>query len=410
MSSNTKKLYLEGYNKDIAYAIAKVKNTPITTADSKLFAEALYQVLDSYLFENNFKYKKLGHNDQGQYCVALVSNHDFESAQLNVEGQAVDISKYNKLTKGVFKRVPFLKDIDINHFPYTVGLSSSNKEKLTETTVEPSSELKAVLDVLKEMKPCYAALLEENPLKRSLHQKMREEISFSYVPEHEFKTFLSTHSKLQDIDTAQIIGALKNNNDLRFLSDDMTSKDTRNFYIIAHNSYEIAGVTSVRESETLNNSLTHHRDRFMTVSSVMVASNYRGRQLGVKMFEEVMKDAAEKDYIVIRTMPSENGRNYLKDNITKKAQLSENITVVQAEIYQHLKEAIPKLFNNQSFESGRGNLRKIIAEVENFQALIKAEKAAARDADAFYAIEDKENNYYESLTKKIGQSRNKLIA
>ena len=125
------------------------------------------------------------------------------------------------------------------------------------------------------------------------------------------------------------------------------------------------------------------------------------------MFDEVLKEAEKNEYILIRTGSSENGRNYLKDNITAKTKEYPTVPVIQAEVFEHLTPNLKHIFGKNSFNAGKNKLNEIISDIESFQDAIKIEKKEARSTDEFYAIADKEEDYFKALNKKLSNLSSK---
>src|SRR5690606_1743491 len=120
-----------------------------------------------------------------------------------------------------------------------------------------------------------------------LYLKEKEDLKISIVPDEKLNEFIN-NLKIKS-STDNVYSFLKENYDLRYFSNEELKNKSNNYTVIAHNDFEIAGLVSVKESESMSNSLNKHADKFMTAVSVMVAKSFRGQSLGVKMFEEDRK-------------------------------------------------------------------------------------------------------------------------
>jgi len=409
MSQNNKKPIFDGYINDINKAFESLYGKTPTTNDSDLLTKTLFNILDSYYFKELYNYKKIGVDESGAYTLKAFSNAFIEDSKLYKEGEGKDsevaINKYMKTIMNVNSyKIPSPNDIDINYYPHFIDCVSSNSNLATSRITKEVSDLShkdedLMKSKLKEINSIYEVLFEENPVKRQLYLKEKEDLKISIIPDEKLNEFIN-NLKIKS-STDNVHSFLKENYDLRYFSNEELKSKSNNYTVIAHNDFEIAGLVSVKESESMANSLNKYANKFMTAVSVMVAKSFRGQSLGVKMFEEVLKDADKNDYIVIRTGASENGRNYLRDNITQKSKQYSNVPVIQSEVFDHLKYSLPSVFNNSDYSTAKTKLKTVLNEVSEFQEALNKEKSEARSSDEFYAIADKEEDFYKQLGKKF---------
>lgn len=412
MSNKSKQSVIEGYVKDINSAFKSIYNRDFNADDSLLLNKTLYNILDSYFFRDLYNFKKMGIDENGQYVIKSISNGflDEEVLQKNGTTETVNINQYQKKINNInVNKIPNPVDIDINYYSYFLDVLPNNlvNRTLTEVTMPQHPDEQAMKEALINIDSMYNVLFETSDLKKQLYLKQKDMLTFTIVPESDAIAFIKSTVKTQKLNNDEYMDYLKHNYDLRYCSNDFTGKENNNFYVFAHNNFELAGVTVIRESETVSNILKSDADKFMTVTSVMVAKNFRGQSLGVKMFDEVLKEAEKNEYILIRTGSSENGRNYLKDNITAKTKEYPTVPVIQAEVFEHLTPNLKHIFGKNSFNAGKNKLNEIISDIESFQDAIKIEKKEARSTDEFYAIADKEEDYFKALNKKLSNLSSK---
>lgn len=405
-----------GYLKDIEEAFENTFNKkPSTKDDFNIINISLYSILKSYYFQDNYKYLQIGFNNNGETAISYADNNKFESTKLD----GLEPLKYAKnIGKKTLKELK-PEDIDINHFPKRFSSQKDFDNKSNLTTLKLNQlplECKELLNQLKNKK-FYNALLEDSDIKKELVIKLKEEYLISVVPQFEIEKFLESKFKEQNLKINEIYDFLKLNYDFRFFAKELISKDERsllnsvdidkysfnkinknlnnNFYIIAHTAYEIAGIAPVNKNINFANIVKS--DDFFNVTSVMVASNARGKGLGVKMFQKAIEEAINRNIFLVRTQSTEQGQNYLKTNIDKLIK-EKKAPVIDAEDVNYLYSPILNIFNKNKDKSKiHQSICNLLSEISDFKTKIHESKKDTKSIDEIYDLEDNLKKYMENL-------------
>lgn len=416
-------MIFEGYENDIKKSFFNVfKKEPESTDDFNLINVTLYTLLKSYYFEGNYDYSQLGYNSNGETFIAYIPNKKLEEELLNTEQEPVILSQYmRKKGFSTFKN-PKNNDIDINDFRnfYSSSKSVANKNLNRLDINNIPEDVKNLINDLKKKNNLYEIIFEDSKIKQELLIKTKKDYKYSIVEQTQLDNFLKNNFKAQNLDIDNIYKCLSKNYDFRFFTKEYigtkdsqyldnkitplkTISDNRNFLVIAHNEYEIAGICPVNNNATFKKVLNNND--FFNVTSVMVASNARGNGIGVNMFKEVIKEAEKRDIYLVRTGASNQGRNFLKSNIDIEVK-NTNVPVINAEHVNHLYTPILDILKSTpKKEKQKTLINKLLNEVRLFQDTINLKKKNASSVDEVYSAENEEEKYLESLSSK----KNKVI-
>ncbi len=405
-----------GYLKDIEEAFeTKFNKKPSTKDDFNVINISLYSILKSYYFQDNYKYLQIGFNNNGETALSYADNNKFETTKLD----GLEPLKYAKnIGKKTLKELK-TEDIDINHFPkrFSSQKDFDNNSKLTTLKLNHLPlECNELLSELKN-KTFYKALLEDSDIKKELVIKLKEDYIISVVPQYEIENFLESKFKEQNLNIDEIYDFLKLNYDFRFFAKELISKDERallnsvdidkysfnkinknfnnNFYLIAHTAYEIAGIAPVNKNINFANIVKS--DDFFNVTSVMVASNSRGKGIGVKMFEKAIEESLNRNIFLVRTQSTEQGQNYLKTNIDNLIKAKKS-PVIDAEDVNYLYAPILNIINkNKDKFKAHKSICDLLSEISDFKSKIQESKKHTKSIDDIYDLEDNLKKYMENL-------------
>lgn len=407
-NKNNEEVILSGYISDIKKAFNIEYGREPNKKDSEIIASSLYSIINSYYFEGLYQYSKIGTDHEDNYYLKVIPSKNLEKATVNVDGEDVLIADYTKKVLGESRRrMPKNSELPISGFTSVVNLDIDQPEEngMDEIFITSNLEIQPIINRLKEINPeLYTVIFEENDLKQSLIVKSKHDLSFDIVSFDALDKYLATTVKIQS--TSDVYATLNKNYDLRYLVKESKPKNTNGFAVVAHNHLEIGGIAIVDTSVVVDKSISHlgqsAKDmaaKFLKVSSVMVSNNYRGQGLGVALFEQVINEAAKKDFVIIRSEASELGRNFLKRNIDTLAE-SKQVPVINAEWMTAVTPLLPKMFNAQ-WDAGKTMLNTLITDLKAFDKQIHEKKMNARSSNDFFDIEDEEKDFMNNLAKRF---------
>lgn len=411
-NSNNEEVILSGYLSDIKKAFHIEYGRKATKHDSEIIASSLYSIINSYYFEGLYQYSKIGTDHEDNYYLKVIPSKNLEKATVNIDGEDVLIADYTKKIMGESRRrMPLNSELPISGFTSVIDLGIDQPEEngIDEIFITSNLEILPIINRLKEINPeLYTILFEENDLKQNLILKSKHDLDFDIVTFEQLDKYLETAHKIQK--TNDVYSSLNKNYDLRYLVKESKPKNTNGFAVVARNHLEIAGIAVVDASVVVDKAISHLGEstkemaaKFLKVSSVMVSNNYRGQGLGVSLFEQVINEAAKKDFVIIRSEASELGRNFLKKNIDTLAE-SKQVPVINAEWMSSITPLLPKMFNGQ-WEAGKAILNAIITDVKVFDKQIHEKKMNARSSNDFFDIEDEEKEFMSNLAKRFDVKR-----
>jgi predicted GNAT family acetyltransferase len=407
-NNNNEEVILTGYLSDIKKAFNIEYGREATRKDSEIIASSLYSIINSYYFEGLYQYSKIGTDHEDNYYLKVIPSKNLEKATINVDGENVLITDYTKKILGESRRrMPLNSELPISGFTSVVDLGIDQPEEngMDEIFITSNLEILPVINRLKEINPdVYNVIFEDNDLKQSIIVKSKHDLTFDIVSFEELDNYLANTVKIQS--TNDVYSSLNKNYDLRYLVKESKPKNTNGFAVVAHNNLEIGGIAIVDASIVVDKAMSHlgqsAKDiaaKFLKVSSVMVSNNYRGQGLGVSLFEQVINEAAKKDFIIIRSEASDLGRNFLKRNIDILAE-SKQVPVINAEWMDTIAPLLSKMFNGQ-WTTGKAMLNELITDVKAFDKQIHEKKMNARSSNDFFDIEDEEKDFMNNLAKRF---------
>lgn len=407
-NNTNEEVVLTGYLSDIKKAFNIEYGREANRKDSELIASTLYSIINSYYFEGLYQYSKIGTDHEDNYYLKVIPSKNLEKATINVDGEDILVADYTKKILGESRRrMPKNSELPISGFTAVVDLGIDQPEEngVDEIFITSNLEILPIINRLKAINPeVYTVLFEENDLKQNLILKSKHDLDFDIVSFEQLDKYLETAHKIQQ--TQDVYSSLNKNYDLRYLVKESKPKNTNGFVVVARNHLEIAGIAVVDSSVVVEKAISHLGEpakdmaaKFLKVSSVMVSNNYRGQRLGVSLFEQVINEAAKKDFVIIRSEASELGRNFLKKNIDTLAE-SKQVPVINAEWMNSITPLLPKMFDGQ-WDAGKTLLNSLITDVKTFDKQIHEKKMNARSSNDFFDIEDEEKDFMNNLAKRF---------
>lgn len=415
-NSNNEEVILSGYLSDIKKAFHIEYGRKATKHDSEIIASSLYSIINSYYFEGLYQYSKIGTDHEDNYYLKVIPSKNLEKATVNIDGEDVLIADYTKKIMGESRRrMPLNSELPISGFTSVIDLGIDQPEEngIDEIFITSNLEILPIINRLKEINPeLYTILFEENDLKQNLILKSKHDLDFDIVTFEQLDKYLETAHKIQK--TNDVYSSLNKNYDLRYLVKESKPKNTNGFAVVARNHLEIAGIAVVDASVVVDKAISHLGEstkemaaKFLKVSSVMVSNNYRGQGLGVSLFEQVINEAAKKDFVIIRSEASELGRNFLKKNIDTLAE-NKQVPVINAEWMNSITPLLPKMFDGQ-WMTGKALLNTLITDIKAFDKQIHEKKMNARSSNDFFDIEDEEKDFMNNLAKRFDVKRTQKV-
>lgn len=415
-NSNNEEVILSGYLSDIKKAFHIEYGRKATKHDSEIIASSLYSIINSYYFEGLYQYSKIGTDHEDNYYLKVIPSKNLEKATVNIDGEDVLIADYTKKIMGESRRrMPLNSELPISGFTSLIDLGIDQPEEngIDEIFITSNLEILPIINRLKEINPeLYTILFEENDLKQNLILKSKHDLDFDIVTFEQLDKYLETAHKIQK--TNDVYSSLNKNYDLRYLVKESKPKNTNGFAVVARNHLEIAGIAVVDASVVVDKAISHLGEstkemaaKFLKVSSVMVSNNYRGQGLGVSLFEQVINEAAKKDFVIIRSEASELGRNFLKKNIDTLAE-NKQVPVINAEWMNSITPLLPKMFDGQ-WMAGKALLNSLITDIKAFDKQIHEKKMNARSSNDFFDIEDEEKDFMNNLAKRFDVKRTQKV-
>lgn len=398
-------MIFNGYSKDINNSFKNVfGHEPKTTDELNMVNIVLFSLLKSYFFEGNYKNVFIGYTDEGKTSLSYLSNKKMEESKIGKE--QLNIQKYLKKNN-----ILNIEDIDINELPERhSSFNDIENSKLTKFQIDklPADCSPIIEDLIRDKK--YSVLFEQSKIKQDIILKTKKDYTYTVVPQNNIDEFLNESFKIQNLNIDDKYKCLKDNYDFRFLSKEYNSskdnnndkytiskhkKNNRNYYVIAHNEYEIAGICPVNQNLNFKNLIKN--EDFFNVTSVMVSSNARGQGIGVKLFEKAMEESAKRNIYLVRTSATEQGRNFLKNSIDKLSILN-NIPVIDADYVNELYIPIRKIFEHyKDKEKAKIVVIDLLKEIKDYQLKTVQKKKESKSIDDIYEAENDEKKFINSL-------------
>jgi ribosomal protein S18 acetylase RimI-like enzyme len=404
-------ILVSGYVKDIHTAFDNVFGRKPDATDSELLSTVLYTILDSYYFNNLYQYKKIGVNENNEYVLKVIPNKNIETLKIDVDGKEITLSDFTKVVLGEQRRrMPKNEELPIQYFPQTIdlGINAITTTNYDEVFLGEDASIEPLKKALIELNPIYSVIFEENSIKQDLIKKTKKDIEYKVMNEQDFKEYVMTNILIQpSLTVDEAVQFLNSNYDLRYLVP-LTEKRNNSFYVVAQSGHEIAGVAVVNENNNIKQSFVNHKNKdyannFLRITSIMVASNYRGQGLGTSLFDELLSECAKQEKVLIVSNFTDLGKMHLKRHIAETANFSRSPVIDDAWL-DVMSKNMPNLFNN-SWGEGFDKLKSITDDTRKFYKEMDMKKMEARSADDIYDIEDAERLYLTNIDDKFKNSK-----
>lgn len=325
----------------------------LSLTDMNAINTILYEYISSYYFKDLYDGVHLRITNDGYKLPYFLINEKRDNTILNIDGEFL---KVNLLTNTDCLSIDpsILKHADIqkaagNHiFPAKNIFDVKYNTYADQICISALNETeKLIIQNLKESSKFYSMIFESKPIKKILHLQSRKDLKFTKLDCQNLKMneILKELAKYHKIPSNSLINNLAENYDLRYLK---TMKRTKALYI-AYNENEIAGILSVDQSYYLKEIGVVDFNKFNYVESLTVSKSFRGMNLGIQLFEQLMKDADMTNTVIILSRYSENGLNYLKDKIEQLCEKNNHILVIhdnEKDLYAY--PLVEILFNNET--------------------------------------------------------------
>jgi len=327
----------------------------------------LFQCLESYYFENHTKnefVKSLDSNKNDYYYVITLPNsknkkntikHKIKDHELEIFENYLfkNINNtFNKLsnskalerkiiTLDIASALEILKTIPLDEYPVVSDIFSHEYGMGNDTPlkkfpydapyssqreiahIENNQKMEKTIDILKK-DDLFNMLLTKDPIQQMLNLKNKNNIEFKKV-DATIDNFTGISNLLKLEDNYNIMSTLMNHYSLNYFSQ---NRDKEYTAIVAHNDFEIAGITSIIDASMYH---SYPKGLAAYVSYIEVSEQYYGRKLGIKLMMEAIQHAKDNDLILFRTPSSENGSTYIKEKINEIAKTSDIILVSEFE-------------------------------------------------------------------------------
>lgn len=287
-------------------------------------ADILYELCHSYYNRDKYSHvKKIERIDaQGDNYPAIASL--FKS-----------LSKEDILSRGN----------DVNHYFLVNSLFNTELEdkKFVRTEfsnrIEQDTDCAKVKELLKK-DSFYALLLEDNPVKRLLNLKEKDNLQLTTFEQGISFERLTSLMKEQTIDNNDNLAEYcRLNCGLEFINHKTQKNDT---WFILHNQTEIAGIALLKNNFFLSS--VQEADRFKYLGYITVGFEFRGQGFGSLLSNEVMKYCEQKGFVYERSQPTVDGKAFLKDRIDKSMESYPSLSVIKSEYAREIREYIKKNF------------------------------------------------------------------
>lgn len=355
-----------------------------------------YKCLNSYYFENHTKnefVKCIDSNKNDYYYVVTLPNaknkknkikhkiKDHELPAFEQYWEENSRSAFNRIansraletksiTMSIASALEVIKEIPIDEYPIISDIFAKeydmhNEDKLKKfpiycpynekrdiTEVEYNQKIQNTIDMLKQ-DPVFSVLLTDDPIQQILNLKNKNNIEFKKVECTE-KSSLKVSELFKLENRSNMMSTLMNHYSLNYFPQ---NTDKEYIAIVAHNDFEIAGMTSLVDASTYNK---FPKNMVYYVSYIEVSEQYYGRQLGIELMMQAIEHARKNDLILLRTPSSENGSTYIKEKINEIAKKSDVILVSEYE-----KEPAYRVIEKYK-DKGKDVVKEKLAHVLNF--------------------------------------------
>ena len=374
-----KKAYLEetSYSsKDLSYRDYQKLN--------EILSPLLFKIMNSYYFDKQYK------------NIELIKNENYEGKS------------------SIYK----IKDADVED-KYSMFSSQLNQDwdyKKNNNNLKINLVEDIIFKRLIKIDPIYEILLEKDPLKQRLNHINKNNLKFEwiYIENNLFETLNSFHkiSSFREpnyMESSNLENNLNNDCDLQFIS---FGNNTKRHFLIAHNDLEIAGIVSLPNKSHFKD--TPFKDNIKVPSYISVSRAFRGNGLAIKMFEKVIEKAKNEDWVIVRSSPSEDGRDYLETKIDNIVLNNNDSLIVNSNLsnnFDMLKDYYKDINNLEQFKKINFTILNSFKEIEKinneYKPLIELESIFDKKIEIIKSRNSKEidllNNLKISLDKSVSK-------
>ena len=335
--------YVRKYSEDIIKAYENAFNVKIIKNNENLT-------------EFNYKYTSLINK--------IINSYYFEGLFDNFKVEKDDFKFY------------FKKDY-IKFYPFSNN-NSYFKEITTNSLIKDENK---IIEELIKLDSFYKVIFEEKEISKKLNLLNKKEIKFTIVDVKEdffsnvvykFNSLmnynnLSNYTK-EDKDYNEAF--LNQINDFQYLDYNYLKNKK---VIIAHNENQIAGMLMFNKySNSLNSFINEKfniKDKIIYESLIVVSKEFRGQQLGIKLFNEFFNYAKEKKLIVVRSYPTKEGRKHLYKKINRILNENKGVPFINSEfeieIIKSLKPLLVNIITKEQYEKFYERFSEITAKLNN---------------------------------------------
>lgn len=330
----------------------------INDTDELLFKQlnslnkVLFSIIDSYYFDGqnkNIHLVKSQFEDTNNF-VYLLSKNDH-----NTQPEKVDFS--NRFDWGGVGIHPLKDKYSLSHEISFVENFELNDFELN------------IIKILKQKDPIYKILFEENELKQKMHLKDRYNYQITFVDTTNNKMNFELLTQFHKIDAYELKSYLGEDNkkyyyydkDLRCNEDEIAEnhliqnlkkiynieyvnfENQSNGWFVAHNNYEIVGLATTA-GFTSQFEMGH---KMKYINYIAVAEQFRGNELGQKIFKKILEEGEKQDWVIERSHPSSNGKLYLKNNLDKISNESNLPIIDYNDVASKISSTLKYIFKNE---------------------------------------------------------------
>lgn len=250
------------------------------------------------------------------------NNNPFRNISLNRSIESSIFFLKRKEVLEIFGEIPltaYKNTIDAFNFEFDVNRDEVNKKfNISEPYQEDpanciiheitlNEKMIKTIEKLKESE-LFSNIFTESDIVKNINLKKKREIEFNIVDVNYMNSNIQSLTKFSDESFYKY--DLKHFYGLNYFA---SNRDEEFKAVVAHNDYEIAGIAAI--IPPYDNNI--RKDSCFYLSYVEVSEPFYGMKIGIKLVENVLKYAKENNLVVFRTSPSELGKSYIQDKITR---------------------------------------------------------------------------------------------
>ncbi len=346
--------------------------------DMNIINLVMFEYLRSYYFKDLYSAVHLKENDEGYKAIFILKNENNNKEILDINGNIVKLNEINDFSIidpsmltyfDIHKSFNYYKKFDVE--------LEQIRSRFSKISTNNDSEIKnVIIEKLLFKDDFYNMVFEESTLKRLLNMKNKDDIRITKI-ECENLSTADIYKRIKEINkipTYSINKLLDENYSLKYIN---TIKTAKNIYI-AHNNYEIAGLLLTNVDYHLKNVKVKDYKKFNYVEAISVSKSFNGKGIGIKLYEELLKDATLENGIIMMSKFTDDGSKYLEEKFSNINNKYQNVLVVQNdEKNNYAYKLIEILFKNET------------SKIYNFETEKEVSQLSRKFLESFDLLKDK---------------------